>query len=99
MDFPHEVRFFAGIGPAHFPAETTRPLGQGCLPFSPYFECCRYAQNLTKYNLKIFQVRIARFYIRFLKDFERSDHWAEVVCHFHPTFNIVAPLKISQNII
>ena len=35
MDFPHEVRFFAGIGPAHFPAETTRPLGRGCLPFSP----------------------------------------------------------------
>jgi len=27
MDFPHEVRFSAGIGPAHFPAETTRPLG------------------------------------------------------------------------
>ncbi len=71
------------MGPAHFPAETTRPLGQGCLPFSPYFECCRYAQNLTKYNLKIFQVRIARFYIRLLKDFERSDHCAEVVCHFH----------------
>ena len=35
MDFPHEVRFSAGIGPAHFPAETTRPLGRGCLPFSP----------------------------------------------------------------
>jgi hypothetical protein len=28
------VQFFAGIGPAHFPAETTRPLGRGCLPFS-----------------------------------------------------------------
>ena len=26
-DFPHEVRFSAGIGPALFPAETTRPLG------------------------------------------------------------------------
>ena len=26
MDFLHEVQFFAGIGPAHFPAETTRPL-------------------------------------------------------------------------
>ena len=38
MDFPHEVRFFAGIGPAHFPAETTRPLGRGCLPFSPYLK-------------------------------------------------------------
>ena len=37
MDFPHEVRFSAGIGPAHFPAETTRPLGRGCLPFSPSF--------------------------------------------------------------
>jgi hypothetical protein len=37
MDFPHEVRFFAGIGPAHFPAETTGPLGRGCLPFSPSF--------------------------------------------------------------
>ncbi len=32
--FLHEVQFFAGIGPAHFPAETTRPLGRGCLPFS-----------------------------------------------------------------
>ena len=42
MDFPHEVRFSAGIGPAHFPAATTRPLGRGCLPFSPCFEfsCC-----------------------------------------------------------
>ena len=56
------------------------------LPFSLYFECCRYAQNLTKYNLKIFQVGIARFYIRLLKDFERSDHWAEVVCHCHLPF-------------
>jgi hypothetical protein len=27
MDFLHEVQFSAGIGPAHFPAETTRPLG------------------------------------------------------------------------
>ena len=27
IDFPHKVRFSAGIGPAHFPAETTRPLG------------------------------------------------------------------------
>ena len=35
MDFPHEVRFSAGIGPAHFPAEMTRPLGRGHLPFSP----------------------------------------------------------------
>ena len=25
--FLHEVQFSAGIGPAHFPAETTRPLG------------------------------------------------------------------------
>ena len=33
--FLHKVQFFAGIGPAHFPAETTRPLGRGCLPFSP----------------------------------------------------------------
>ena len=33
MDFPHEVRFSAGIGPAHFLAETTRPLGRGCLHF------------------------------------------------------------------
>ena len=31
----HEVQFFAGIGPAHFLAETTRPLGRGCLQFSP----------------------------------------------------------------
>jgi hypothetical protein len=35
--FLHEVQFFAGIRPAHFPAETTRPLGRGCLPFSPSF--------------------------------------------------------------
>ncbi len=35
MDFLHEVRFFAGIGPSHFPAEKTRPLGRGLLPFSP----------------------------------------------------------------
>jgi hypothetical protein len=27
IDFLHEVQFSAGIGPAHFPAETTRPLG------------------------------------------------------------------------
>ena len=39
MDFPHEVRFSAGIGPAHFPAEMTRPLGRGHLPFLPTFEC------------------------------------------------------------
>ena len=32
------AQFFAGIGPAHFLAETTRPLGRGCLPFSPTFE-------------------------------------------------------------
>ena len=30
---------------------------------------------------------------------KQPGHWAEVVCHFHPTFNVVAPLKISQNII
>jgi hypothetical protein len=35
--FAHLRIFFAGIGPAHFPAETTRPLGRGCLPFSPSF--------------------------------------------------------------
>ena len=29
------AQFSAGIGPAHFLAETTRPLGRGCLPFSP----------------------------------------------------------------
>ena len=33
MDFLHEVQFSAGIGPAHFLAETTRPLGRGCLHF------------------------------------------------------------------
>ena len=44
------AQFFAGIGPAHFLAETTRPLGRGCL-------------------------------------------------HFHLNFNVVALLKISQNII
>ena len=35
MDFLHEVQFSAGIGPAHFPAEMTRPLGRGHLPFLP----------------------------------------------------------------
>ena len=35
------AQFFAGIGPAHFPAETTRPLGRGCLPFSPSFSGCK----------------------------------------------------------
>ena len=35
MDFPHEVRFSAGIGPAHFLAETTRPLGPRLSAFSP----------------------------------------------------------------
>ncbi len=33
--FPHEVRFSAGIGPAHFLAETTRPLGPRLSAFSP----------------------------------------------------------------
>ena len=37
MDFPHEVRFSAGIGPAHFLAETTRPLGPRLSAFSPNF--------------------------------------------------------------
>ena len=37
MDFSHKVRFFAGIGPAHFLAETTRPLGRGCLHFHLLF--------------------------------------------------------------
>ena len=37
MDFPHEVRFSAGIGPAHFLAETTRPLGPRLSAFSPSF--------------------------------------------------------------
>ena len=39
MDFLHEVQFSAAIEAAHFPAETTRPLGRGCLPFSPFFQC------------------------------------------------------------
>ena len=38
MDFLHEVQFSAAIEAAHFPAETTRPLGRGCLPFSPSFQ-------------------------------------------------------------
>ena len=46
MDFPHEVRFYAGIGPAHFPAETTRPLGRGCLPFSPSFSRCKVTKRI-----------------------------------------------------
>ena len=28
---------------------------------------------------------------------KQPGHWAEVVCHFHLTFNVVAALKISQN--
>ena len=36
---------FAGIGPAHFPAETTRPLGRGCLPFSPSFSRCKVTKK------------------------------------------------------
>ena len=52
LHFLRIAQFFAGIGPAHFPAETTRPLGRGCLPFSPTFEIiwirlviplCRYS--------------------------------------------------------
>ena len=31
--FLHEVQFSAAIGAAHFLAETTRPLGRGCLHF------------------------------------------------------------------
>ena len=34
-NFLHEVQFSAAIEAAYFPAETTRPLGRGCLPFSP----------------------------------------------------------------
>ena len=30
---------------------------------------------------------------------KQPGHWAEVVCHFHLTFIVVATLKISQNII
>ena len=33
--FPHEVRFSAAIGAAHFLAETTRPLGPRLSAFSP----------------------------------------------------------------
>ena len=36
--FLHEVQFSAAIEAAHFLAETTRPLGRGCLPFSPSFD-------------------------------------------------------------
>ena len=39
------AQFFAGIGPAHFPAETTRPLGRGCLPFSPSFSRCKVTKR------------------------------------------------------
>jgi hypothetical protein len=52
MDFLHEVQFFAGIGPAHFPAVTTRPLGRGCLPFSPlYFRSKKTCRKYTLNNL------------------------------------------------
>ena len=39
------AQFFAGIGPAHFPAETTRLLGRGCLPFSPSFSRCKVTKR------------------------------------------------------
>ena len=39
------AQFFAGIGPAHFLAETTRPLGRGCLPFSPSFSRCKVTKK------------------------------------------------------
>ena len=58
MAFLHEVQFFAGIGPAHFPAVTTRPLGRGCLPFSPlYF---RSQKTCRKYTLNILNNQIDR---------------------------------------
>ena len=37
MDLLRICEIIAGIGPAHFLAETTRPLGRGCLQFSPFF--------------------------------------------------------------
>ena len=53
--FLHKVQFFAGIGPAHFPAETTRPLGRGCLPFSPKIKnlsiLVKMASSLSNFRL------------------------------------------------
>ncbi len=44
-DFLHEVQFFAGIGPAHFPAETTRPLGPRLSAiFTSLFPICQKAR-------------------------------------------------------
>ena len=50
------MQFFAGIGPAHFLAETTRPLGRGCLPFSPCFNIAllylAFVFDLSKWTLQ-----------------------------------------------
>jgi hypothetical protein len=46
MDFPHEVRFSAGIEPAHFPAETTRALSPR---LSAIFTKIRKKEKINKY--------------------------------------------------
>jgi hypothetical protein len=62
MDFPHEVRFSAGIGPAHFLAETTRPLGPRLSAFSPtcpsfYIEGYKHLQeSIFRLKLKPFNL-------------------------------------------
>ena len=101
MDFPHEVRFSAGIGPAHFPAARHGYWCQCRCHFHLTFNvvaALKISQNKIR---KSFKWVIARFYIRFLKDFERSDQCAEVVCHFHPTlypyFVCQMAMDTSQN--
>ena len=54
MDFPHEVRFSAGIGPAHFPAGGTAIDACAAAIFTlllyPYF-VCQMAMDTSDRNL------------------------------------------------
>ncbi len=59
--FLHEVQFFAGIGPAHFPAETTRPLGPRLSAiFSSLFQCLllylAFVFDLSKWSLQRYYI-------------------------------------------
>ena len=57
MDFPHEVRFSAGNGPAHFPAETTRPLG---LRLSAIFTYLLQCFTLEARNILFVKISVIR---------------------------------------
>jgi len=64
MDFLHEVQFSAGIEPAHFLAETTRPLRPRLSAFSPYFYIpylfAKWQWELRQQNQKNFAVPIIK---------------------------------------